>query len=246
MEWTIQLGFELEIYALDEMARMYWYLKYIAQTRSRHLERIKVFVIRAQRAAIRTPNIQIEKLQEYMNAAAYLSFSSLEAASVYELADALFCLFTALCRLGLLPSPLRPYSDDAMRYEVRMKPFLSISLPEVVPFDELTELAAQSNEPLVGILKFAADAAASARKFFEVLSKMSADEAFCRGSHETWVKNIKNSLKAAISTNITISAVTKAVEGAGKDGAVKIKAEIPQSGKGYHDFWIVPKVTPIH
>ena len=245
MEWMIQFGFELETYASDELARMYWYLKYLSQTRSRHLERIRGFIVRGQRAAIRTPNIRIEKLQQYANAIAFVNFSTLEAASIYGFADALSCLFTSLGRLNLLSSSSRPYSDDNMRYEVRMKPFLSIGLPELVPFEELNELVAQPSEHLISILKFAAESAAGAKKALEVMSKLSAEEAFCRGSHDSWVKNVKDSLKAAIFTNITIAAVKKAIEVAGKDGMVKLKVEIPESGKRYHDFWVVPKVTPV-
>lgn len=245
MEWIVQLGFELEIYQPDELARMYWYLKYLAQTRSRHLERIRGFVVRSQRLATRTPNIRVEKLQEYVNAVSFINFSTLEAAAIYALGGALSYLFTALGRLSLLPSSPRPYSDDTMRYEARMKPFLSIGLPELVPYDELTDLVTQPKEPLLSILDFAADSAAGAKKAFEVMNKLSAQEAFCRGSHDSWIKNIKDCLKAAIFTNITISAVKKAVEAGGKAGQVRLKVEIPQSGKGYHDFWVVPKVSPV-
>ena len=245
MELVIQLGFELETFASEELARMYWYLKYVSQTRSRHLERIRGFIIRAQRKAIRTPNIRIEKLQEFAEATAFVNFSSLEAASIYGFADALSCLFTALGRLSLLPSSSCPYSDDNQRYEVRMKPFLSIGLPELVSFEDLTELVTQAKEPLMDILKFAAESAASAKKAFEVMSKLSAEEAFCRGSRDSWLKNVKDCLKAVIFTNITISKVKKAVEAAGDDGVVKLKVEIPDGGKGYHDYWIVPIVTPI-
>lgn len=244
MEWIVQLGFELEIYQPDELARMYWYLKYLSQTRSRHLERIRGFIVRNQRVAIRTPNTPVEKLQQYVNAVGFVNFSTLEAAATYGFADALSCLFTALGRLSLMPTLPRPYSDDTMRYEVRMKPFLSIGLPEPIPYEELTELVTQPKESLGTLLNFAAESAAGAKKAFEVLSKLSAEEAFCRGSHDSWVKNIKDCLKAAIFTNITISAVKKAIEAAGKDGAVKLKVEVLQSGKGYHDFWVVPKVTP--
>jgi hypothetical protein len=39
--------------------------------------------------------------------------------------------------------------------------------------------------------------------------------------------------------------VKKAVEAAGKKGQVQLKVEIPLTGKGYHDWWVVPKVMPI-
>ena len=124
-----------------------------------------------------------------------------------------------------------------------MKPFLSIGLPEIVPFDELAELVDQPKEPLLKILNFAAESATGAKKAFEVMSKLSAVESFSRGSHDSWVKNIKDCLKAVIFTNITISAVKKAVETAGKAGVVKLKVDFPESGKGYHDFWVVPKAS---
>ncbi|KAG0648103.1 mak10 [Hyphodiscus hymeniophilus] len=243
MELVIQLGFELGTYAPDELARMYWYLKYISQTRSRHLERVKGFIVRAQRKALRAASVRIEKLQQYAEAVAFINFSKLEAASVYGFADALSCLFTALGRLELLQSSRRPYSDDSQRYEVRMKPFLSIGLPELVPFEELTELVTQPKESLVSILKFATDSAVGAKRAFEVMSKLSTEESFCKGSHESWLKNIKDCLKAVIFTNIIISKVKKAVEAAAKDEIPKFKVEIPESGQGYHDFWVVPKIT---
>jgi hypothetical protein len=38
--------------------------------------------------------------------------------------------------------------------------------------------------------------------------------------------------------------VKKLVLAAGKDTQVKAKVEIPAAEKGYHDWWIVPKVIP--
>jgi len=84
-----------------------------------------------------------------------------------------------------------------------------------------------------------------AKKGFEVLSKLSAKDAYCQGSHDSWLKNIKDCLKACIFTSITISSVKKLVEVAEKDNQVKAKIEIPSAGKGYHDCWPVPKVIPM-
>jgi len=245
MEWIVQMGFELETYHPDELAGMYWYLQYIAKTRSHHLERIRGFIIRSFSTSRHKSETAGQKNSEFANALSFVNFSSMEAAATYGLADALSCLFTVLSRLSLIKSPPRPYSDDTMRYEVRMKPFQSIGLPELIPFDGLTRLIMQPDETTPTLLTFAAESASGAKKGFEVLSKLSEKDAYCQGSHDSWLKNTKDCLKACIFTNITISAVNKALAAAGKNGQVKIKVEIPPTGKGYHDWWIVPKVIPI-
>jgi len=124
-----------------------------------------------------------------------------------------------------------------------MKPFLLIGLPELIPFAELQRLVTQPQESTLDLLKYAAEAALAAKRGFEVLSKLSAKDAFCRGSHESWVKNVKDCLKACIFTGISIAAVRKAVESGKKE--LGIRVEIPVVGKGYHDWWVVPKVIPV-
>ncbi|KAE8441549.1 hypothetical protein EG329_004857 [Mollisiaceae sp. DMI_Dod_QoI] len=245
MEWIVQMGFELETYQPDELARMYWYLQYLAKTRYRHLERIRGFDMRSFALARKDAKATSQKVSEFTKALTFINFSSMEAAATYGFADALSCLFTVLSRLSLIKSSPRPYSDDNMRYEVRMKPFHSIGLPELIPFDELAQAVMQPEESTLDMLKFAAESAMGAKKGFEMLSKLSEKDALCQGSHESWLNNIKACLKACIFTSITIASVKKAVEAAGKDGKPKIKAEIPPSGKGYHDWWIVPKVIPV-
>ena len=169
----------------------------------------------------------------------------MESAATYGFADALSCLYTVLYRLSLLQCPPRPYSDDSMRYEVRMKPFSAIGLPELIQFDDLTQLITQPSDSTIDIINFAAESVMGAKKGFEILSKLSAKDAYCQGSHDSWVKNIKDCLKACIFTSITISTVKKLVEAAGTNGKVKATVEIPVAEKGYHDWWIVPKIIPI-
>ncbi|KAG4435336.1 hypothetical protein IFR05_009190 [Cadophora sp. M221] len=245
MEWLVQLGFELETYQPDELAGMYWYLQYLTKTRSRHLERIRGFVVRNLRASLQKPATAAAEHPEFMNAISFINLSSMESAATYGFSDALSCLFTVLGRLSLIKPPPRPYSDDIMRYEVRMKPFHSVGLPELLPFDEFTRHVTQPESSTLELLQFAGESAMGAKKGFEVLSKLTDKEAFCQGSHDAWLSNIKACLKACIFTSITVSTVKKAVEAAGENGQVKLKVEIPLAGKGYHDWWVVPKVTPI-
>ncbi|KAH8593661.1 amino-acid N-acetyltransferase-like protein subunit Mak10 [Bisporella sp. PMI_857] len=246
MEWIVQMGFELEIYQPDELAGMYWYLQYLSNMRSQHIERIRGFILRAH-AAYRGKNAEgIGQSQaEFAKATSFLNYSALEAAATYGFANALSSLFTVLDRYSLLYTFPRPYSNAHMRYEVRMKPFVGIGLPELIPFEDLTGVVKQQNESSVDLLKFAAESVAGAKKAFEVLSKLDATEAFCQGSHDRWLKNVKDCLKACIFTGITILNLREAVEKTRKTGQVNIKIEMPKPGKGYHDWWVVPKAVKI-
>ncbi|KAB8303783.1 hypothetical protein EYC80_005161 [Monilinia laxa] len=244
MEWIIQLGFELQIYQLDELSGMYYYLNYLCKTRSRHLERIRSEVMRSYSARRKESKLDTSQQAEFANAISYINFSMLEVTSTYGFADALSSLFEALRRLDLIPIPPRPYGDDIMRYEVRMKPFSTIGLPAPMPYDTFTHNVTQPRESTLDLLLIATEATAAAKKGFEILSKLNPKDAYCRGSHESWVKDIKNCLKACIFTGISIAAVKRASEAAGEDGKVNVQVAIPSTGKGYHDWWIVPKIIP--
>ncbi|TGO40307.1 hypothetical protein BHYA_0039g00490 [Botrytis hyacinthi] len=244
MEWIVQLGFELQVYQPDELSGMYFYLNHLCKTRSRHLERIRSEVMRSYSTRRNESQLDPAQREEFTNAISFINFSMLEVTSTYGFADALSSLFEALRRLDLIPIPPRPYGNDVMRYEVRMKPFSTIGLPAPLSFESFTYNVTQPNETTLDLLLIAGEATAAAKKGFEILSKLNPKDAYCRGSHESWLKDIKDCLKACIFTGISIAAVKKAIEGAGKDNKVKIQVEIPTTGKGYHDWWIVPKVLP--
>ncbi|KAF7942693.1 uncharacterized protein EAE97_006147 [Botrytis byssoidea] len=244
MEWIVQLGFELQVYQPDELSGMYFYLNHLCKTRSRHLERIRSEVMRSYSTRRNESQLDPTQREEFTNAISFINFSMLEVTSTYGFADALSSLFEALRRLDLIPIPPRPYGNDVMRYEVRMKPFSTIGLPAPLSFEFFTYNVTQPNETTLDLLLIAGEATAAAKKGFEILSKLNPKDAYCRGSHESWLKDIKDCLKACIFTGISIAAVKKAIEGAGKDDKVKIQVEIPTTGKGYHDWWIVPKVLP--
>lgn len=246
MEWIVQMGFELELYQSDELATMYWYVQYLARTRLRHLERIRAFVFQSiSSPASRLKDMGTAGGLECANSQAYTSFSTLEASANAAFADALSCLYTVLDRLDLITKLPQPYSNDRMRYEVRMKPFLGIGLPELVPFTDLTQLVTQNNDSTLDILEFASESTGAAKRALEGLAKLNAQQGFCYGAHDSWISDVKNALKSCIFANITIAAVRRAVEAVGDDGKIKLKIEIPPPSARYHDWWIVPKVVSI-
>jgi N-alpha-acetyltransferase 35, NatC auxiliary subunit len=247
MEWIVQLGFELEVYQPDELAGMYWYLNYLAKSRVQHLERIRSFITRSlsrhqqthQRGGISDLDAQ------FVKSLTFLRLSLLDAAVTWELADALSCIYVVLHRTSLIKPPTRPYSTDTLRYELRMKPFVSISLPILPSFDEFTRGTGQPDVPTPDLLLYAEKAIVGAKKGFEALGKLPESDAFSTGSHSRWITGVKNGLKSCIAASIAISTLRKAIGNNKDDAKLNVKAEVPTPDKAYHEWWIVPKIVPV-
>lgn len=262
MEWVVQLGFELEIYQADELAGMYWYLSYLSKRRVMHCERIKNFTLRSvgemrQRNGGRAlPGDQEAQVTKSLT---FLRTMMLDASVTWELADALSCLYAALHRTGLLKTPVRPYSTDELRYELRMRPFAAIGLPALPPFETFQKEAQQSVSSVKAILDYAEKALGGAKKGCEALTKFTEEEAFSAHHHERWLAGTKGMHKSVIFAGLAVASVKKEVARIEKDGgsigngaendvgveALKIKAEVPKPDKCYHEWWIVPKVAPV-
>ncbi|KAI9782199.1 MAG: hypothetical protein M1839_005313 [Geoglossum umbratile] len=252
MEWIIQLGFELQIYQPDELLGMYWYLQHIVQTRIRHLERIRGFVTRKLgQLPVSTEDAKIQK-GDITRSLSFLNFSMLEATATQTFSGAMFYFYSALHRLHLVDSPPRPYSSDALRYEIRMKPFLHIGLPELVPFEDFRAFAVQTQDSASRLLAAAASAVARLRKDYEMMGKMEPATTHSVLCVEWWTKNLKDSLRASIATSIAIAMLIKAVKAKGDvtdeewipTVKVDLTRELSAEGQGgYHPFWIVPKIV---
>lgn len=249
MEWIVQLGFELDVYQMDELAGMYWYLNYLAKNRAQHGDRIKSFTMRSLNEARKQhPHYTAAKEREYMQSLAYIRVTMLDAASTWEFADGLCCLYTALQRVGLIKPPPRPYGSDVLRYNLRMKPFRPISLPHLPPFEDFTRATTQPEISTTELLCYAESAVGGARKGYEALSKMSEVQSFSVNAHGRWINNVKDCLKAAIAAGVAVSTLQRAYEKIKvEDKELKdlnLKIEMPAPGKGYHDWWLVPKLVP--
>jgi hypothetical protein len=244
MEWIVQLGFELDIYAPDELAGMYWYLSHLARTRAQHIERIKTFTIQIvadlERRSVAVPP---EDQHKYDTSICYLHMALLDATVTRELADALSCLYTALLRLDLIVPPPRPYSTDELRYDIRMKPFAPIGLPELPSFETFTEATLQTDVPTAKLLEIADEAVANAKKIFEILKKRESDAVFTHGSHDRWVAATANGQRSAIATGLAVMVLRKALKDAPDGRKLPLKVEFKEPDKRYHEFWNVPSLV---
>lgn len=247
MEWIVQFGFELEVYQPDELAGMYWYLNYLAKCRVQHTERMRSFLVhRAEQLKSQPRDRDPTADKQLQRALSHSRLSMLDAAVTWELSDALSCLYTIIHRFKLLKLPPRPYSSDELRYELRMKPFVSIGLPDLPSFEDFTQGTTQPDTPSDEILAYGERALAGAKRGFEALSKFSPEESFSVSSHDRWVASMKNGLKSCIAAGIAFSALQKGLREAGGDEkSIKLQAEVPTPAKSYHEWWLVPRISPI-
>jgi hypothetical protein len=137
IEKIILLGFEQDIYLPDEFAGMYLFLSLIATRRKELLKRVEAHYITRSSQLFKSRNLR--EAQEVDNASPYLESQLAEAEGIASLSLALARLYIVLLYLGALPIPKRPFSSETLRYELRMKPFLSLQPPEVPPFEDFKE-----------------------------------------------------------------------------------------------------------
>ncbi|OJD12407.1 hypothetical protein AJ78_06998 [Emergomyces pasteurianus Ep9510] len=106
-----------------------------------------------------------------------------ELITIDAFAIALHALYVLLARYHLLPSTYlassssspsaqtrkqrSSYSSDRLRYELRMKPFLNVSLPELVPFDTFEQEAGLVGDSDAIVLERALRAVAEAKRGVE-------------------------------------------------------------------------------
>ncbi|KAJ5386926.1 NatC N(alpha)-terminal acetyltransferase Mak10 subunit [Penicillium cosmopolitanum] len=264
----IQMGFELSIYAPEESAGMYWYLSYICSTHLGHLDRIRTFTVAARKRDLISAGDRSADSQK--SAAFHRSFRTLERMTtqliaVDAFAIALHALYVLLTRHGVLPcaAGADAYSTDRLRYELRMKPFIPISLPELVPFEEFQRESALEGDSDAIILDRASQAITEARKAWDVLLSQGAflEEAGSgsgTGSgagkeppsaiEEDWKRDVKDAMRACIGASISIETVRKALGSNRSPTAqqpLNLEVTIPEIGSKsrWHEWWVVPQVS---
>ena len=231
----IQLGFELAIYSPEEFPGMYWYLSHLCSTHITHLDRIRTFVTAASTHHASAPFSQPkskhrsgERKRAFKRTLDRLDRHTTHLVAIEALALALHALYVLLDRHGLLPKTrsCHAYSTARLRYELRMKPFLPILLPELVPFDIYEREAALRGDSNAVVLSRALTSVAEARKAWEgVLShgaflppsphprretapSSTGDRS---ATEEDWLRDVKDSLRACIGASIAVGKVRQAL-----------------------------------
>lgn len=264
MEWIVSLGFELDIYGVGELGGMYWYLQHLASTRLHHLERIRGFTARRL-----TRSSKLSRLHRdaFSRSIAYIEFAQLEASAIQSFAESLSHLYAFLAHTSVLPCfyEQSPYSSASLRYALRMKPFVPLSIPEVPSYTDFVSRAGlpSDHNPLMRDARFSpkwhqrarrlihdsSETLKDSRKLWDAISKASPSKAQTSQCEEWWRADTKNVLRSCIAMNIAIETATKAFLGSeggqGVDLKHALKVSMVEHGKGYHAWWIIPKITTI-
>lgn len=256
------MGFELSIYAPEELAGMYWYLSHICSTHLGHVDRIRTFIVAARkRDLVNTSHGASSSTAK--SAAFHKSFRCLERLTtqliaIDAFAIALHALYVVLARHKVLPSAsgTDAYSTDKLRYELRMKPFIPISLPELVPFEDYQREAALEGDPDTEILERASSAIHEARRGWELTLSHGAfieepslpTKMPSISIEKDWQGDVKDAMRACIGTSIAIETLKKAVvDGppSSEKNPINLQVVIPEIGSKarWHDWWIVPQIS---
>ncbi|KAI0973165.1 Mak10 subunit, NatC N-terminal acetyltransferase-domain-containing protein [Xylaria arbuscula] len=271
MEWIVKLGFELRIYQPDELAGMYYYLRRLTVVRMKKFkEGYKMTVLREERARqyLKIPDnnpLPAAATAEFETSKRYQHVSIVEASCTGDLSAGLHFLHLALLRLGLVKRPPRPYSTDALRYELRMRPFAPMEDPPLPTWEEFKERVELPNLSIANVLHMAENSISISRKGFEECIRLDEKDAFAINTtaYSRWLSNAKNCVRATIAAGVAVSRLRSAYEnltsrlrdeereGNEVDWSEKaeftkmlgLKVTIPEPGEGYHDAWIVPKLS---
>ncbi|CEL01102.1 Putative Amino-acid N-acetyltransferase subunit Mak10 [Aspergillus calidoustus] len=255
----LQLGFELSIYAPEELPGMYWYLSHICSTHLGHIDRIRTFIVSAAQRS------RLSSAKRALLRKSFLLFDRLttQIIAIDAFAISLHALYVLLSRHKILPTASSPqaYSNDKFRYELRMKPFLSITLPELVPYDEYYREATLQGDSDEIVLERATKAIGEARKAWEAtlangpfLEDPDGEKLAAPALAEDWTRDVKDTMRACIGASIAIESVKKAILARGSPTQdtetlppLNLKANIPEAGeKGrWHDWWVVPQVLQV-
>ena len=253
IEKVIVLSFEQEIYLPDEYAAMYLFLHLISSRRHELLKRITAY------HASLPPNPRDNP--PLATFAPHLASLSAAAFGTANLALALARFYTITLYLHLLPQPPRPFSDPALRYELRMKPFLGIQPPEVPEYADFashtqpygaydapdTKLHADLRSGDAELWTEIDGALKAAREAFGEVKVLGAKAAKAQGVEEAWVKDVQSELASCVAVGVAVASLKSAAgAGEGEQGEKdRVKIEIPEAGSGkrYAEGWVVGKVV---
>jgi hypothetical protein len=231
-------------------------LSLIATRRKELLKRIEAHHLTRASQLLTSRNLR--EAQEIEDASPHLDSLLAEAEGIASLSLALARFYIVLLYLGALPMPKRPFSTEELRYELRMKPFLSLQPPEVPPFEDFREhtqpygpydspnatFATEMRDPDSGLWTEIDNNLKAAKEAFAEVKKLGARAAKAEGVEKVWTKDVQSALASCIALGVAIAGVKSAVTKKTEGFELGAKVEVPESGAGkrYAEGWVVVKV----
>ena len=268
MEWIVQLGFELDIYLHDELAGMYWYLSFLASSRASLVEVIRAAIDTQTLGPQGTQVDETSKAAQVKTSLQMLQSLGAEARGTAALAAGLSSLYVALAYLGAISdtSTNSPFHQPKSRYELRMKPYLTIKSPELPSFKDFDNALHPfgKHSPPSGAFATALPAyfetidgqIKAAKTHFAAMKKLGAAASGCQGLEGLWAKvsdplestmislmlvsqNMSILLQSCIASGIACTVLRTSTHGQ------RPRVVIPPSGPDRYHWWIVPKITQL-
>lgn len=166
MIWIVFLGFELDIYKLEEWSLMLWYASYLSDRMAAHLSRVESIVDtmvniqnrehqayakakkNRQAKSIKAPQEYV-KLEAVKRTKTYISNLKAENDVYRELCQGYLCLVAVLSLSGII-QPVQQiremageqlFTSSELLYKLRLKPFSTIGVPELPSYQQYLQLS---------------------------------------------------------------------------------------------------------
>lgn len=247
MEWVVQLGFETDLYLPDELANMYAVLNTIADSRRELLRDIDQSV-RSRVASLRSTGNR-EYLVQAETSAKWLKSLVAQSSVTLAVGNAMCDLYSLLEQLRIVKTSPKPYQDEQLRYEARMKPLLGLLFDDIADLSTLNKRKSLQAKSVAQVCSRIGTWIKTARAHLNELKTMSATQAKYVGTEERWRLEIKSLEKVCVATSVASAQLEGTCKKHGKldarvgdDLGHLIEMTIPPPGKRYHDWWAVPQL----
>lgn len=242
MAWTVQLGFETDIYLDDELPGMYYFLSWLYQ----HQDDLILHLLRFTRergiplaARHGTPGLAGNWLSEE-----YLASLHCLAEVWQRLAEALWKVFTILTHVGVVAAPRRDFAVHQLLFDVRMKPFLAVTrdpIPRVGQFLAATQLDKPVEQVCEDVEKIVKDP-----RLTTLLSDARCthpENGKFAGLEEQWDSEIKGLKATSVAIAVAVSQIKRVC---GEHGEEKVKERLEcRVERKYALWWAVPVLKQI-
>ncbi|KAK0344003.1 N-alpha-acetyltransferase, non-catalitic subunit [Friedmanniomyces endolithicus] len=247
MAWTIQLGFETDIYLPHELSMMYWYLMVFARRERKLLEHIERFLAARQKTFVSSRDARQD--DEAAASQEWLAVLHKQADFTALLSSALWQVSELLITLCILQPAKRDYAQEQLLYDVRMKSYLGIA-HDPIPTLEEYKSATQSDRSIEDTCNNINGTIADAKSCLAYMKKTTPEQGKYIGTGEQWKREIKQLETTCVAVAVQTSQLRRVADkhgkllGAPRDQSLKgaVEVSIPPAGSRYHDWWVVPQI----
>ncbi|KAK9457154.1 Mak10 subunit, NatC N-terminal acetyltransferase-domain-containing protein [Dipodascopsis uninucleata] len=264
MMWVVFLGFDLDIYKLDEWSLMFWYGDYILGVLDNHLNRTQL-VLKSTMNIIQENNnhrIKTSHKKEMRHKSTKFSIKDLpssdavleslenikslkEEISIYrELSHSYICILAVLSSLGCLISFLDKssvrsdrfrYTTPELLYNLRLKAFSSVGVPELPSFESYQVMNNRDGWDDHSLLNDAYISLSQARKKADSWTKRRVPDHL----QDAEVRCRQSLVRSCIGINIAISQLKKMTSNSIDPSSVSVSIQHDK----FHPFFPVISIT---